>query len=287
MPPSPLTAEAIAARLVRRRPLPHVLHDLLALREDDPASAARLSALVLADPDLSRRMRSLGAQNPRLQSDEQRNVNAAMQRLGYRQIHCAAVGVVLMDVLAASLGALDFVAYWRRAAVVASLAAGLATHDRSDARDLAYAAGMLHQVGLLAIDSEAPELLAALADAVVHAGGAATEAAEERVLGFTVREATVALVSGWGLPLQLGEALLVRDEPELRAERPLARALWQAVAAADALGVEDPLTGPAVARRLDREAASVIRQYFGGERQLVGMAEGALGLWMLGQGGAA
>ena len=287
MPPvETLSADSIAERMTRWRPLPASLHAMLALRQQDSAAEARLVEIVGADPELDRRMHVLGRQAPNLQGRGQSAAGEAIRQIGYRRVHSGAVATLIIDTLAAGANELDFLDFWRHSAACAALSASIADAERSEARDLAYAAGMLSRVGLLALDMAAPSSLAALYDAVMDEGW--SERLEEAVLGFTVREVTAALHVKWRLPIEMSEAHLVQHQSPLWASRPVARVLWDSTRAVESVGIPDPLYGdqriiesdgvPAAARR-------VLDRYFEGGANLMRRSESLIGACLLARDG--
>ncbi len=287
MPPDLLNADAIADRVTRWRPLPAALYELLALHHDAPDGPARLVEVVASDPDLNRRMGVLGRISPDLHDRGRSAASAAIRQIGYRRIHSAAVATVLVDALAADAREFDFMDYWRNAAACGALAASLAEMERSPARDLAYAAGMLHRVGVLGVDMATPESLAALHGAIVDEGW--SEALEEAVMGFTIREVTAALLVRWRLPLELAEAHLVLDRGVAQGQ-PLARVLWQAADAVHALGIPDAVRSTEDAKeqadaRMSPEARLALDRFYEGGVELVRLAEGLIGACLLARHG--
>lgn len=282
MPPlATLTADSIAERVTRWRPLPNSLHALLALRHDDPDADSRMVEIVRSDPDLDRGMQVLGSVSPYVDGKGRSATSTAIRQIGYRRIHAAAVAVLVVDTLAADASEIDFMDYWRNAAAAGALASTLADVERSEARDLAYVGGMLHRVGLLGLDMVAPDALARLHDAILDEGW--SEALEESVLGFTVREVTAALHVKWRLPVELAEAHLVINQPALWATRPVARVLWETSRAIAAVGVADPLhsTGTTAEEGVSPQVRRVLDRFFNGGADLVKQAEGLIGACLL------
>lgn len=280
MPPSRVLApDEVAARVTGWRPLPAALHELIALRQDDPTAIAHLGTLVDADPDLDRRMRFLGGQSPVLEGNARSEVHAAIQQIGYRRVHCGAVAVLVVDAMAANASSFDFLEYWGSAAACAALAASIAEVERSSARDLAYTAGLLHNAGLWALDMMVPDLVGRLIAALDDEGW--SEALEEAILGFTVNDVTSALHRRWRLPLELAEAQVVHNQPALWAARPLARALWQARDGLAAAGIADPLRGVPSQATVSPMARTVLDRFYSGGPALLEGAQRLVGTCLL------
>jgi len=278
MPPGVHTPDSIATQVARWRPLPAPLFEVLALRWPDPDVVPRLAAIIEADSDLARRLRVMGAATGRFQNDGELDVMQSVAQVGFRPVHSGVIAALVIDTLAATSNTIDFLTYWRRSAACATLASTLADRQRMG-RALAYPAGLLHRVGLLALDMAAPEALAELREAVAERG--LTSQLEEEILGFTIGEVTAALHVRWKLPVELAETHLVVGHPEMWATRPVARVVWQAIEALDALGIEDPLTGIPERTDLAPEAAYVLGRYFGDGKGLIEQSERLIAACML------
>lgn len=279
MPPSQgVSAEVIAERVSRWRPLPRSLLAVLEIRRTDPDARARLADIIASDPDLDRRMRVLGRVSAHVDGEGRSRASEAMRQVGYRRIHNAAVATLVVDALAADAREFDFLDYWRYVATTASLASSIAVAQRSEASDFAYASALLHGAGLLAVDMVAPELLAILRDAIADEGW--SEALEHAVMGFSVAEVTAALHVRWRLPVEMSEAHLVLGTPELWESRPLARFISESSEAVRGLGIPHPLhgVGPAGASPAARE---VLDQHYAGGRDLLALAEGLIAACLL------
>lgn len=279
MPPGIHTPDSIAAQVAQWRPLPSLLFEVLDLRWPEPDVVPRLAAIIDADPDLARRLRVMGSTSARLHGDGGLDVMHAVAQVGFRPVHSGVIAALVIDTLAATSNTIDFLTYWRRAAACATLASTLADRQRAGGREHAYPAGLLHQAGLLALDMAAPDALKELRDAIAEDGWAPS--LEESVLGFTVGEVTAALHVRWKLPLDLAETHLVVGRPEMWNTRPVARVVWQAIEALDALGIEDPIRGTPPPGNVPPDAAYVLERFFGGGDGLIAHSENLIAACML------
>jgi len=253
------------------------------LHHDDPASLARMVEVVGAEPELNYRLQILGRANPDLEPRAQVDVTAAVRQIGYRRVHSAAIAVLVVDAMASNAATFDFMDYWRSAAACGALAASMAEAQRSEGRDLVYLSGLLHDAGLWAVDMTSPDELAQLMDAIADEGW--SEALEESVLGFTLRDVTAALHRRWHLPIPLSEAHLVRHDPALWSGRPVARTMWQARMALDAIGVTDLVRGASQQATMPLEAQVILERYYDGGSTLIQRAETLVGICLLAREG--
>lgn len=135
-------------------------------------------------------------------------------------------------------------AFWRHSAQCAAFAAELATVTRQP-RDAAFTAGLLHDIGKLALDALVPDDYAR-----VHEHGGTLDA-ETSVLGITHAEIGARVAQLWRLPPSIRDAIAGHHAPE-----PAARAtLADVVHAADVLthAVSDGQDGTAAWSRVNAE----------------------------------
>lgn len=192
---------------------------------DDPAcSVEQLSKLISAEPILSARVVSLAnsvAYNPsgRAISD----VRHAVSRLGFSSLRTLAMAVIVRQMQAMSLSPAHRQLagrLWEHTAHVAALARVLARRVTHQDPELAFFAGIVHEVGAFYLISRAssfPELLAA-------AGLEAWYAQGEALVGRAVLQALgIPATAGAGIealwngymampPRTLGDTLLLADQ---------------------------------------------------------------------------
>lgn len=218
-----LSLDEVVAGVAELRPLPAVALRILELGERGQFAAHELASLIASDQALTARMLRLA--NSAYYGFARRitTVRDAVVLLGFRTVRQAALAAsMIASSTEARRGALDYDAFWQFSIATAMLAEVLA---RTEGRhqDEAFTAGVLHQVGLLAIDQFRPEMLGGVRERMAEGSDAAE--AERSTWGFSRAELAGALGDHWGLPNDLVAA--IRDW-----ERPL-----------DALAQADNLAG--------------------------------------------
>ena len=161
-------------------------------------------------------------------------------------------------------------AFWRHQLLAAVLARSAQAQRSDDGAELAYMAGLLHDIGRLAIQAASPAESHLLAPS--HAVGEEALVLQERArLGFDHAEAGAALLQAWQLPDILAQAVWqhagptapdeataasvwqanrlahwIEHEPELTQEQPWMRECGLALADCQRLVAEvDAIAGPA------------------------------------------
>jgi len=209
-----------------------VAMEVVRLADNEDASMADLAAAIGADPGLTARLMRLANSAMYGHTKEVTNLTRATTLLGLRTVKMLSLGFSLVGNL--NDGPLDTSIIWRRSLATSVLARRLSEeHDRRQADD-AFVAGLLSNIGKLALANEAIYV-----NAVNEFGPWMTVGHELDVLGFTSDEVTARILAMWGLPDLMSEVIRHRSEPS--GEGPaasLAAVLGVADAAATLLLVE-------------------------------------------------
>ena len=230
------------------------------------ATIAELAAVIEGDPAIT--LALLRFANSALDAPLERvvRVGDAIVRLGLEETRRVALGIVVQQAAGMELSdsGLDEDELWRHLVATAILADAVAATDQSliDVRPFAFSAGLLHDVGRLALASASPPHYQRVCRRVA-AGATALEA--ERAEFDTDHEALgVEVVTAWGLPEALVPAVGGHHAPG----NGVAGVVYRARELALKLGLGDGLV-PAPAPTLveaDRDAIAVM--HIGGSAQV-------------------
>jgi signal transduction histidine kinase/HD-like signal output (HDOD) protein len=145
-------------------------------------------------------------------------IEAAARRLGLTAARSAVLSVPLATADRRDDSAFRVDAWWRHAVVVARtceiLARDPALTSAGIDPDEAYLAGLVHDVGLLAMHTVLPDRLEA-ACALVESGDIALDLACQRVFGLTTRTVGRKLAEHWRLPHLLVDVLWLHGQPSV------------------------------------------------------------------------
>lgn len=241
----PLSPEDIV-REVRHLPsAPKVLPRLKQLLSDANSAMHEIVALIRLDPGIAARVLQVGNSAYFSKGVRCFTVDEAVNRVGYDQIYDLVSFAVASQVLVRPLVVYEIEAddLWRKSVASALAAELLATRTNQD-RNVAYTVGLLHAVGMVAIDEWAAKHSPALR---LKNAGFPREAgeAERAALGFTQAETGCALLKHWGFPYSISEPVRWQYVPRASAGQAkmaslLFAAKWLALAACQPPGVKLP-----------------------------------------------
>lgn len=195
-------------RGIRRLPsAPKVVPRLYHLLYDGNSSLHEISSLVRLDPSLTSLVLQLGNRLGAERGEYCHSVESAINRAGFNRIHSLVFSAVDEQVLARPLSVYgyDMDEFWRLSLSCAISAEILAERTGED-MSMAYTAGLLHGVGMFAIDDWATGHETNLMFAPKMLPREFVDS-ERALLGFTQAEAGAALLRSWGFPSILVEAL--------------------------------------------------------------------------------
>ena len=277
---------------------PRVLPRLKHLLCDGNTAMGEVVEMVRLDPGIAARVLQFG--NSAYFSHGLRcyTVEEAVNRVGYDQIYELVATAVASQVLVRPLAVYNLEAddLWARS-IACALAAESIAEQTNDDRNIAYTIGLLHSVGMIAIDEWSLRNRQPLSFAAHHLPLEACEA-ERTELGFHQAEAGAALLRSWGFPPAMHEpvrwqylpngtaihfplaALLhvakwLRTmvlQPELNAPRPHAALLGRLKLTNALLDRLVTITAAKYKRiqvQLDERTPTLSLQFPGGERQIV------------------
>ncbi len=111
-----------------------------------------------------------------------------------------------------SVEGLDIKKFWSESFRVAALARWFASKSDDVDPDIAFTAGLIHNIGRLLLHLAAPKRAKAIQTLIEDSDLSRSEAEIERV-GFTSPEAGKALLDMWNFPAELGEAVKQHKKP--------------------------------------------------------------------------
>jgi HD-like signal output (HDOD) protein len=201
LPAGPTLTPDDIVREVRHLPsAPKVLPRLKQLLGDGNSAMHEIVALIRLDPGIAARVLQIGNSAYFSAGSRCLTVDEAVNRVGYEQVYQLVSYAVASQVLIRPLDVygIESEELWRMSVAGALAAEVLAERTRQD-RNIAYTVGLLHCVGMVAIDEWALHNARHL---FLPRGVYPREAidSERAVLGFTQAETGGALLRHWGFP---------------------------------------------------------------------------------------
>jgi HD-like signal output (HDOD) protein len=192
------------------RPLPDVAQRLLALVEEDDFSLQDLALAVSADQALSAKILRIANSPFHRHARQIGTIRDAVVLLGFRTVRSAALAASLMQSTPLQANYLDYPSHWRFSVAVGLLAEMMAERT-PEVRDIAFTAGVMHNLGRLALDQMAPRALAHCVE-LAAAQGVPLRDVQREALGFTEAELGAALATHWNYPEELVDAIAAADD---------------------------------------------------------------------------
>jgi len=208
--PSP---DEIAAVLRHLPSSPNVLPQLCRFVHEDNASLQEVNHFLRLDPGLTARVLRIGSQLATVRGQPCRSLEDAMGQIGFNRLADMIRQVAKAQVFArpVDLYGLDAEDFWRWS-VSCALAAELLAEEIGEDISVAYTLGLLHCMGIVAIDEwvrqMAPSLLFLPRDGLCD-----FMQSELALLGCTQADVGAAVMRRWGFPATLVEPLRCQSAP--------------------------------------------------------------------------
>lgn len=211
-PPATGNAELdlLVQEIAELRPLPSVALRVLKIAESEHFSAHELAQAIGTDAALTAKMLRLANSAyygfPRRIS----TVRDAVVLLGFRAVRSATLATCVMETMPRGTD-IDDRQFWHFSITVAMLAEVLARSARAHTEE-AYTAGVLHNIGRLALDHHRPDALRRAVTLAEREEITLSEA-ETALLGYTDAQLGGALALHWNFPIELAVAVAEHDRP--------------------------------------------------------------------------
>jgi HD-like signal output (HDOD) protein/signal transduction histidine kinase len=204
--------------LIARLPaMPQILIKLLAHLQADDLGIPELAALVAKDAGMTGKILTVASSSAYHRGARQPNLEQAMVELGTDMIKTLVISDSVFQTFNSfpNSGATDLRAFWKHSLTAAVLARELARHINYSQPEEAYLAGLLHNVGRLALLATAPKEYGFNFSARDDDDLCAVE---QRTLQITHAEAGAWLIERWQLDSFLADSVLYHHEPGERLE---------------------------------------------------------------------
>lgn len=213
------------------RSFPPVIHEVVRMSQSSEASIEAMTQLIRRDQGLAVRMLKLANSAAYARGRSAESIDQAVVRIGLQGIGQAALGLDIVDQFSRSGGdanpAIDVRAFWEHSIACGLIASRLAVHVEGVSPDVAFTAGLLHDVGRLALVEIAPDEYRAVLETAAQLG-VPLEDAETRLLSMNHAECMTHVLRAWGIPREIIEPIVHHHQPT-RAGSPKAQASHVAV----------------------------------------------------------
>lgn len=250
--------EKILSENPQLQSLPQTLAEVLRVVRDESSSANDLAAVLLKDPALSARvLRVVNSPSYGLER-EVGSVTQAVMTVGTRQVTALAMVTSIYGMTADWQGGLDRLRFWRHSLEVAIAARSIAEKIGYQKTEEIFVAGLLHNIGLLVLESSFPEQF----QSVWKATGTDTSVidAEEEVWGTNHARVGQFVLEQWHLPEMLCQAVGRHHHVFTPGSDDAELIPAQIVSLADRISKFPVSQNAATEDRIDRETREIIRQ---------------------------
>lgn len=214
----PMQPKDVVARLTTLASLPDVCFRLNELMDDPRCTTGSFAAVINSDPALAARVLKVANSSfygYRASIDSLQRAVMVVGMMGLRDIAWATSAVSTFASLPPRL--VDMGTFWRHSVYSALVARVLATKCRVQNKERLFLAGLLHDIGRLALYHVVPDEMAVAMEASISSNEPVMMA-ERRVLGFDHAAVGSELLRQWGLPNSVADAVGFHHEPWLAKE---------------------------------------------------------------------
>ena len=209
-------SERLLARVDSLPTLPAIATRILELTLNEGVSSTELGKLLSQDPALTAKIlkvvnsASFGLRFP------VSSTGYAITVLGLQRIRTLILSLSIFETLSRvdEGGPLDKTVFWRHSVASASGAKALAVASGRSNPEEAYVAGLIHDIGMLLLDTLASDLYVRILEEGKQKGGDSFLELERLHLGTTHLEIGAELARQWNLPHALCAAIRYHQEPE-------------------------------------------------------------------------
>jgi putative nucleotidyltransferase with HDIG domain len=211
--PHRVPLDELRARVVQLPPLPEVVNVMMQALNREDASIARCAELLQRDQALTARVLRLANSAFYGVPGRVASVHDAINLIGLRSLRSLVATVALTQQFPAAPGsAAALGAFWRHTVAVAFASRALAAAHGLD-EELAYTAGLLHDVGRLALAAHFPAAHAAVRQAAQRAGRGGP-VLERLVTGTDHAEVGALVAAHWHLPAAVVDVIARHHQPD-------------------------------------------------------------------------
>lgn len=207
------TPEELIAQIKTLPSSPQLMQRMMLLLDDPDSTVDSLVEVIQLERSLAARVVHL-ANSPIYNGGACGSIEEAVQRLGFAAVHEAVMTIMAIETFSKSLRVYRCPTnvIWRQALATACAARELARRTNEDVNQ-AYTLGLLHNVGMVAIDRWVQQKQPGV---VLECGHWPEEwqTSENRLLGYDHAEPSAIMMRSWGFPLPMIEAVKYQFRPQ-------------------------------------------------------------------------
>ena len=219
-----LSQEKFIEQIESLPPLPAIVHRILTVSEAPNSSADDVARVLSEDPAIAAKILRVANSPFYEMSREVTQVSRAVVMLGSIAVRNLVLGICARDSMPHPAGHIpEHATLWRHSIAVGAASELIAREVGLRPPEEAFVAGLLHDIGQLAMVIFQPEAFRALLEQQGH--GVGFLALEREQFGLDHTEAGFMILTRWGLPDPLCHIVRHHHEQEIDADGPAARFL--------------------------------------------------------------
>jgi diguanylate cyclase (GGDEF)-like protein len=195
--------------------VPVVAANILTLSRDPDVDFSRLEKVMSADPALVAKLLRMSNSAYFASHNKITSINEAIVRIGLKITRMTVLSFSLQSEIGPKIQeSFEIDRFWRHALTTAISARIVAERIRPAKRDDAFAAGILQDLGILALQCAVPDRYAKILESRRAHPTTSIEEVEQRVLGFTHARVGSELLRNWGIPEEVYGPIRFHHDPE-------------------------------------------------------------------------
>jgi HD-like signal output (HDOD) protein len=221
--------------------LPRTVQRIREVMENLEISTRDVGRILSTDPPLAAKMLRLANSAAYGFPNRVASVELAVALLGLRETYAMVLSAAVVDLMNASK-TFDYTTFWYKSMLGGALASAVGKQARLEAKPGVFTAGLLQNIGRVALAEVVPHRMGKVEPDLE---GLELIEAEENEFGISHTEAGYFLVSEWGFPPELAEAIRFHHKPKFADAAP---EMVAAVTISDWAATADPAALTDVAR---------------------------------------
>ncbi len=195
--------------------VPAVAASVLALSRDPDVNFSRLEEMISTDPALVAKLLRMSNSAYFGSQKKVTSINEAVVRIGLKVTRMTVLSFCLeADISPKVPKSFEIERFWRHSLTTAVSARTVAERIWPAKSDNAFAAGILQDIGMVALQCAMPERYAEVLEKRHTHPSLRIEEVEQGVLGFTHAEVGAALLQKWGIPEEVYGPVRLHHDPD-------------------------------------------------------------------------
>lgn len=208
-----LSGVATLIRSIESLPaLSKTVHEVREAMLNPSSSAKKIAQIIGQDPGIAAKVLSVANSAAYSFPNKLNDISLAVALIGLSEVYAIVTAASVMDIFNDKKQSLNYKTFWAHSLCTAAAARMIAQHTDATEKTNVFSAGLLHDIGQLALAKVAPSLYEKVDPTLTDLD---LIAEEEKVMGITHTEAGYELARRWSLPAVIAEPIRYHHHPDL------------------------------------------------------------------------